>query len=108
MPKHLARLSLVAVAMAFSATARAQTTNMSTTATVVTPLTVAKITDLAFGTVYPGLAKVISSTVTPNLMGQFTVTGYSGATVYISFTLPTTRMVSASWMLTSKSSVLSM
>ncbi|CAN5914620.1 hypothetical protein BH11GEM1_BH11GEM1_00160 [soil metagenome] len=91
MRKHLVRLSLVAVAaIALSGTARAQTTNMSATATVVTPLTVTKVTDLAYGTVYPGLDKIISGSSNSTLMGKFTIAGFSTATVYISFTLPTT------------------
>ena len=81
---------MVAVAaVSFSGTARAQTTNMSATATVVTPLTVTKALDLAFGTVYPGLDKVINAASTGS-EGKFTISGFSGATVYISFTLPTT------------------
>ena len=93
MRKHLAHLSLVVfAAVALSGTAKAQTTNMSATATVVTPLTVTKVTDLAFGTVYPGLDKIISSSTNPTLMGKFTISGYSGpptaATVFISFSLP--------------------
>jgi hypothetical protein len=68
----------------------AQTTNMSATATVVTPLTVTKVTDLAYGTVYPGLDKIISLATNPTLMGKFTITGFSGATAYVSFALPTT------------------
>ena len=89
MRKHLSRLSLVAVAaIALSGTAQAQTTSMSASATVVTPLTVTKVTDLLYGTVYPGLDKIISGAVNPTLMGKFTVTGFSGATAYVSFTLP--------------------
>lgn len=66
----------------------AQTTNMTASATVVTPLTVTKATDLAYGTVYPGLDKVISGSSNATLMGKFTITGFSGATAYITFTLP--------------------
>lgn len=90
MQNHFVRLFLVAVAaIALSGTARAQTTNMSATATVVTPLTVTKVLDLAYGTVYPGLDKIISGATNSTLMGKFTIAGYSTATVYISFTLPT-------------------
>ena len=89
MRNHLVRLSLVGVAaIALSGAAQAQTTNMSATATVVTPLTVTKVTDLAYGTVYPGLDKIISGASNSTLMGKFTIAGYSTATVYISFTLP--------------------
>jgi len=89
MRNHLVRLSLVAVAaVALSGSAQAQTTNMSASATVVTPLTVTKVTDLAYGTVYPGLDKIISGASNSTLMGKFTVAGFSTATVYISFTLP--------------------
>ena len=89
MPSHRVRLILAAVAaIALSGTARAQTTNMSATATVVTPLTVTKVTDLAYGTVYPGLDKIISGASNSTLMGKFTISGFSTATVYISFTLP--------------------
>jgi hypothetical protein len=67
---------------------RAQTTNMTASATVVTPLTVTKANDLAFGTVYPGLDKIISGASNATLMGKFTVLGNSGSTAYITFTLP--------------------
>lgn len=89
MRKHFVRLSLAVVAaLAHSGTARAQTTNMTASANVVTPLTVTKVLDLAFGTVYPGLDKIISGATNSTLMGKFTIAGYSTATVYISFTLP--------------------
>lgn len=91
MRTHLLTLTLAAVAaIAPSASARAQTTSMLATATVVTPLTVAKANDLAYGTVYPGLDKIISGAVNPTLMGKYTISGYATATVYISFSLPAT------------------
>ena len=91
MRNHLVSLSLVAVAaIALSGTARAQTTSMSASATVVTPLTVTKVSDLAYGTVYPGLDKIISGATNFGLMGKFTISGFSTATAYISFTLPAT------------------
>lgn len=90
MRNHLARLSLVAIAaVGLSGTAWAQTTSMSASATVVTPLTVTKVTDLLYGTVYPGLDKIISGSANATLMGKFAITGFSGATAYITFTLPT-------------------
>ena len=87
MRTHLLTLTLAAVA-AIAPSASAQTTSMSASATVVTPLTVTKVTDLAYGTVYPGLDKIISGATNPTLMGKFTISGYSTATVYITFTLP--------------------
>jgi hypothetical protein len=91
MPSRLLNSMFIAlVAAALPAVAGAQTTNMSATATVVTPLTVSKVTDLAYGTVYPGLDKIISGSSNATLMGKFTIAGYSTSTVYISFTLPAT------------------
>jgi Membrane carboxypeptidase/penicillin-binding protein len=90
MSSRIQRLALAGFASAaFAASAGAQTTNMSASATVVTPLTVTKVTDIVYGNVYPGLDKIISGSVNSNLMGKFTVSGFSGATVYISFSLPT-------------------
>lgn len=90
--RHLRLLPVAALVLLAPvvATLGAQTTNMTASATVVTPLTVAKVTDLAYGTVYPGLDKIISGAVNPTLMGKFTITGYATATAYISFTLPGT------------------
>jgi hypothetical protein len=81
-----------AIAAAFTfagaGTAAAQTGNVNATATVLTPLTVTGVSDLAFGNVYPGVAKTIAYTDATN-GGKFSIAGYNAAQVNLTFTLPT-------------------
>jgi len=79
-----------AVALAAAQPAAAQQTNtIDATATVVTPLSVSSVSSLAFGTVYPGVNKSVAYTDATN-GGKFSVAGYAGAQVTLSFTLPAT------------------
>ncbi len=81
-----AALALIA-ANAPSAAAQASAT-INATATVLQPLNVQGTSPLAFGNVYPGVSKTVAYTDATNA-GKFSVTGYGGAEVNISFTLPT-------------------
>lgn len=78
----------LAALAATARTAAAQSGNINATATVLQPLTVTGVQDLAFGNVYPGVNKTIDYTDATN-GGQFSVTGFGGAQVQVSFTLPT-------------------
>jgi spore coat protein U-like protein len=81
---------VAAVAVAAARPAAAQQTNtINATATVVTPLSVASVNSLAFGTVYPGVNKAVDYDDATN-GGKFSVAGYAGAQVTLSFTLPPT------------------
>ena len=84
------RIALAAAVLALAATrpaAAQQSNSIDATATVVTPLTVTSVNPLAFGTVYPGVNKSVPYTDATN-GGQFSVAGYGGAQVTLSFTLP--------------------
>jgi len=84
------KLSLAVVALlAIGATAaQAQSASISATATVNTPLTVTGVAPLAFGTVFPGLAKVVAPADAAS--GRFTILGQTNAEVSITFPgLPT-------------------
>jgi hypothetical protein len=86
------RLSSLALAAALVAAAAApvyaQSGTVAATADVVTPLTVTSISALAFGNVYPGVAKTVAPADAG--AGKFGVAGFAGAEVALSFTLPTT------------------
>ena len=60
----------------------------SVTATVQQPLTVSKSSDLAFGSVFPGLNKTIA--VGDAGAASFSVSGQAGASVNLTFTAPAT------------------
>ena len=77
----LAVLALLAVGVS---SAQAQTANISATATVLTPLTLTGTAPLAFGNVYPGVAKVVAPADAGS--GRFTFAGANNAQV--SFTFP--------------------
>lgn len=78
-------LAVLAILAVGAASAQAQTANISATATVLTPLTLTGAAPLAFGNVYPGVAKVIAPA--DGGSGRFTFAGANGAQV--SFTFPT-------------------
>ena len=73
-------LSLVASA------ARAQSANITATATVFQAMTVTGARTLDFGSVFPGVAKAIA--VAAATSGRFDLTGQNSANVNVSFTLP--------------------
>jgi hypothetical protein len=79
-----------AAIMAASAHAAAaqNSATINATATVLQPLVTTGTNDLSFGNVYPGVTKLVGYSDATNA-GRFTVTGYGGAEVSISFTLPT-------------------
>ena len=60
----------------------------SVTASVQQPLTVTKSTDLAFGSVFPGLNKTVA--VGDAGAASFSVSGQAGASVNLTFTAPAT------------------
>lgn len=69
--------------------AHAQTSaSASVTANVQQPITVSKTSDLAFGTLFPGLAKTVA--VTDGGAAAFAIQGQAGGNVNITFTLPST------------------
>lgn len=92
MPRSMLRAFIAVGAIAAltvtAGTAAAQSGNINATATVLQPLTVTGVQDLAFGNVYPGVNKPIAYTDATN-GGQFSVAGYGGAQVQVTFTLPT-------------------
>jgi hypothetical protein len=82
---RLATLAIAAL-VAAAAPAGAQSNFVAATADVVTPLTVNSLSPLAFGNVYPGLAKTVAPA--DAAAGKLSVAGFAGAEVAISFTLP--------------------
>lgn len=67
---------------------RAQTSgSASVTADVQQPITVTKTNDLAFGTIFPGLAKTVA--VTDGGAAAFSIQGQAGGNVNLTFSLPT-------------------
>ncbi|HYT04712.1 MAG TPA: DUF4402 domain-containing protein [Gemmatimonadales bacterium] len=86
---HASRLILGTLALTVLATvAQAQTNNASiqATATVQQPINVTGDAALAFGNVFPGVAKTVAPT--DAAAGHFTVTGQASANVNLTFTLP--------------------
>ena len=74
--------------LALAAPARAQTSSSaSVTADVQQPITVTKTSDLAFGTIFPGLAKTVA--VTDGGAAAFAIQGQAGGNVNLTFSLPT-------------------
>jgi hypothetical protein len=84
----VAAAALCTTALVGVSTAAAQTATINATATVLQPITATGAQDLAFGNVFPGVAKTIAYTDAANA-GQFSISGDGGANVTISFTLPT-------------------
>lgn len=86
------RLSSLALAAALAAAAAApafaQSGTVNATANVVTPLTVTPLSALAFGNVYPGVSKTVAPADAG--AGKLSVSGYAGAQVALSFTVPST------------------
>jgi len=75
----------VVLSLAASA-ARAQSANITATATVFQAMTVTGARTLDFGNVFPGVAKAIG--VAAATSGRFDLTGQNSANVNVSFTLP--------------------
>jgi hypothetical protein len=80
-------LAVVALFLAGATVAQAQSANINATATVQTPLTLTGTAALAFGNVFPGLAKTVLPTDAAS--GRFTILGQPVAEVAMTFTLPT-------------------
>lgn len=81
----LAGLALVA-SLAGRAEAQTQTATINASATVMQPINVVGAVNLAFGGVFPGVAKSIA--VSAAGAGRFDVTGQPSAPVFVSFVLP--------------------
>ncbi len=81
----LAGAAVAALALA-PTTAAAQSASISATATVLTPLTVTGVSNLAFGNVYPGVPATVAPTAAT--AGNFSLSGVANAQVQMSFTLP--------------------
>lgn len=75
--------------LVMTTTAQAQqSANASVTADVQQPITVTKTHDLVFGTVFPGLNKVIA--VTDAAAAAFSIAGQASSNVNLTFTVPAT------------------
>ena len=85
---RFASIAIAALVVSIAAPAQAQSNSVAATADVVTPLTVNSLAPLAFGNVYPGVAKTVAPA--DAAAGKLSIAGYAGAQVAISFTLPTT------------------
>lgn len=85
-----AALATLVLAVAGTVSVRAQGVNgsISATASVQSPITVAGTQNLAFGNVFPGVAKTVAYSDAAN-GGLFSVTGQTSTPVTYSFTLPT-------------------
>ena len=85
-----AALATLVLALVAAASVRAQGVNgsISATATVQSPITVAGAQNLAFGNVFPGVAKTVAYSDATN-GGRFDVTGQGSTPVTYSFALPT-------------------
>ena len=79
-------LALLALTLVGTSVAQAQSANISATATVLTPLTLTGTADLAFGTVFPGIAKTVAAADATS--GRFTIAGNPNSQVSMTFTLP--------------------
>ncbi len=80
------RVVMLASALSTPCLAQTQSANILATATVMQPINVAGATNLAFGSVFPGLARTIA--VNAAGAGRFDVTGQASAPVFVSFVLP--------------------
>jgi hypothetical protein len=79
--------SLVLVLLAAAGTqAQAQSASISATATVQTALTIAAVDPLAFGSVFPGVTKVVAPSDLTS--GSWSLAGAPNAEVTLTFTLP--------------------
>lgn len=76
-------LAVVALLAIGASTAQAQSATISATATVLTPLTLTGTADLAFGNVYPGVAKVVAPGDATS--GRFSFAGAANAQVSFNF-----------------------
>src|SRR5207248_10253815 len=85
-----AALATLVLALVAAASVRAQGVNgsISATATVQSPITVAGAQNLAFGSVFPGVAKTVAYSDATN-GGRFDVTGQGSTPVTYSSALPT-------------------
>ena len=81
----LAGLAML-VTLAARAEAQTQTATINASATVMQPINVVGAVNLAFGGVFPGVARTIP--VTAAGAGRFDVTGQPSAPVFVSFVLP--------------------
>src|SRR6059058_2433041 len=91
-----AAFATLVLALVAAASVRAQGVNgsISATATVQSPITVAGAQNLAFGNVFPGVAKTVAYSDATN-GGHFDVTGQASTPVTYSFALPTNLTSSA-------------
>jgi len=85
-----AALATLVLALLAAGSVRAQGVNgsISATATVQSPITVTGAQNLAFGNVFPGVAKTVAYSDATNA-GRFDVTGQGSAPVTYSLALPT-------------------
>ncbi len=83
------RFAVAALALIGTAgSVQGQSASIAATATVVTPITVTGTAPLAFGNVFQGVNKTIAFSDATS--GRFSLTGYLGSQVALTFTLPVT------------------
>jgi spore coat protein U-like protein len=85
--KLITGVAVIALLASRPADAQTQTASILATATVQQPINVTGAVNLAFGNVFPGIAKAIA--VSAAGAGRFDVTGQASAPVFITFVLPT-------------------
>ena len=85
---HVAVMVALGSFSAFDAARAQNSASASVTASVQQPLTVTKSSDLAFGSVFPGLNKTVA--VGDAGAASFSVSGQAGANVNLTFTAPAT------------------
>ena len=76
-------LAVLALSLVGASVAQAQSATIAATATVQTPLTMTGAAPLAFGNVFPGLAKTVAPADPTS--GRFTILGQTSAEVSITF-----------------------
>ncbi len=81
-------LTALIVLVGAAGAAQGQSASIAATATVVTPITVTGTAPLAFGNVFQGVNRTIAFSDATS--GRFSLTGYLGSQVALTFTLPTT------------------
>lgn len=81
-------LTAMIVLVGAASAARGQSAAIAATATVVTPITVTGTAPLAFGNVFQGVTKTIAFSDATS--GRFSLSGYLGSQVALTFTLPAT------------------
>ncbi len=82
-------LAIAAVALLVAGAAQAQSSaSISATASIAANLGVARVTDLAFGTVFPGFARTVDPITGGASAGSFSLTGQANAQLNLTWSVP--------------------